>query len=495
MLIRFIARGTGRPQRASRYLLAKLDSAGRPRPGVEVLRGDPDQVATVADSLSFQHRYTSGVIAWAPDDKPSDTEIDHVLDAFENTAWAGLEPDRYCWSAVLHREENGGCHIHILSARVDLATGKSLNIAPPGWQRTFDPLRDWLNAEFGWARPDDPERARDFQPGLRALAAVRNNDRSADPKPAIHAWLEQRIEAGLVQDRAAIVAAFQEIGFEVPRQGKNYVTVRDPDTGNRYRMKGQVYDQDFNAAEFAGPSPTQDPRGARPPGPGDRNRTQKLRAEFQIAIERRAQYHRKRYGSPEPAPEPPVVAAIDSRPEPLDRYLRRQLGDDAIPGLDYPDPYADAPDPGSGDRQATENLGRPAGTDRGDQLEPCPERHIHHGSGGRGPEPKLEIEWPPGLAAFHRLRAYYDRIGAELARQLEQAVEAIRRGAEAALQAGRQLVEAGQRLAEADRRLERQRTEIDRSLAEYEPDFEQVINRHHRKQNDLDDLEPPDDFF
>ena len=60
--------------------------------------------------------------------------------------------------------------MHILAARVDLETGKSLNIAAPGWQKTFDALRDWQNHENGWSRPDDSERARDVQPGHRAYA-------------------------------------------------------------------------------------------------------------------------------------------------------------------------------------------------------------------------------------------------------------------------------------------------------------------------------------
>ena len=61
-------------------------------------------VAAVADSLDFEHRYTSGVIAWAPDDHPTGEQIERVLDGFEKTAWAGLEPDRYAWAAVLHRD-------------------------------------------------------------------------------------------------------------------------------------------------------------------------------------------------------------------------------------------------------------------------------------------------------------------------------------------------------------------------------------------------------
>ena len=91
MLIKFLARGTGSARDAADYLLGERDAAGKPREGVEVLRGDPNQVAAVADTLAFEHRYTSGVIAWAPEDEPTDAEIEAVLDAFEDTAWAGLE--------------------------------------------------------------------------------------------------------------------------------------------------------------------------------------------------------------------------------------------------------------------------------------------------------------------------------------------------------------------------------------------------------------------
>ena len=93
---------------------------GKPREGVEVLRGNPHQVAAVADALAFEHKYTSGVTAWAPEDAPTDDQIGEVLDEFERTAWAGLELDRYAWTAVLHRERGGGAHVHVLAARCDL---------------------------------------------------------------------------------------------------------------------------------------------------------------------------------------------------------------------------------------------------------------------------------------------------------------------------------------------------------------------------------------
>ena len=95
MHVKFIARGTGSAKAAADYLLGERDAAGQVREGVEVRRGDPDVVAAVADTLEFEHKYTSGVIAWAPEDRPTDAQIEAVLDKFEQTAWAGLEPDRY----------------------------------------------------------------------------------------------------------------------------------------------------------------------------------------------------------------------------------------------------------------------------------------------------------------------------------------------------------------------------------------------------------------
>ena len=62
--------------RAGRRRRARAHPAGQPRAGVEVFRGDPEQVAAVADSLEFEHKYRSAVIAWSPEDRPTDAQIE-----------------------------------------------------------------------------------------------------------------------------------------------------------------------------------------------------------------------------------------------------------------------------------------------------------------------------------------------------------------------------------------------------------------------------------
>ena len=61
-----------------------------------------------------------------------------------------------------------------------------------------------------------------------------------------------------MQDRAGVVAALQEAGLEVPRQGKNYVTAHHPESGQRWRLKGALYEHDFQRDRFERPAPAPD---------------------------------------------------------------------------------------------------------------------------------------------------------------------------------------------------------------------------------------------
>ena len=156
---------------------------------------------------------------------------------------------------MLHREHGGGAHVHVLAARCDLETGREPeHIAPPGWEKTFGPLRDAFNHERGWARPDDPARARVQQPGHRAYVEatqLRAGLRlEASPRDLIRDYLLQRVEHGTVRDRADVVSALRDAGLEVPRQGKDYLTALDPESGDRWRLKGELYGENFDRERF-----------------------------------------------------------------------------------------------------------------------------------------------------------------------------------------------------------------------------------------------------
>ena len=418
MHIKFLARGTGSARAAADYLLGARDATGQLREGVEVLRGDPHQVAVVADALAFEHKYTSGVIAWAPDDTPTDAQIGAVIDAFEETAWAGLEPDRYAWAAVVHRERGGGVHVHVLAARCDLETGRSLNIAPPGWQKTFDPLRDAFNAEHGWSRPDDPARARVQQPGHRAYveAAHLRAGLALEPAPRdlIRDYLLQRVEHGTVRNRADIVAALREAGLEVPRQGQDYLTALDPTTGDRWRLKGELYAHDLKRERLD--RAIAETAGDRTPGDRgiDRERARAARRELAARCEERAAYHRTRYGGGDRAdaraPAQRLAPAPGGRPEPLAWHLRRELGDDALAVDAHPGPDPDGRRPRSGHRGSPPDPDAARGGHLGDHAPGDRGGAVRGAAGRRAGRSTLDRGRPACLEAVEQVKELYDRV-------------------------------------------------------------------------------------
>jgi len=104
MHIKFLKHGSGNAKKAANYLTQEHGHNGTRREAVEVLRGDPYQVAAVADSLDFDLKYRSAVIAFAPEDQPTPEQVDAVLDDFSGVAFAGMQ-DRVSWSAVRHDEK------------------------------------------------------------------------------------------------------------------------------------------------------------------------------------------------------------------------------------------------------------------------------------------------------------------------------------------------------------------------------------------------------
>jgi hypothetical protein len=150
MLIKFLKHGKGNGAGPIDYLCSPEDREVAP----EVLSGDAEATRELIDNLDFKYRYTSGVLAFHDEDDPSLEQLREAMDFFEENAFPGLDPDQYNILWVCHRDK-GKTELHFIVPRVELSTGKSLNIQPPGYQKRYDEIRNYLNAKHGWVSPDD----------------------------------------------------------------------------------------------------------------------------------------------------------------------------------------------------------------------------------------------------------------------------------------------------------------------------------------------------
>ncbi|WP_084312634.1 relaxase/mobilization nuclease domain-containing protein [Desulfobulbus elongatus] len=268
-----------------------------------VLRGDPEITKNLIDDVGKQGRawkFSAGVLSWHPDDEVSLRQEQDVMDAFEQVAFAGLEADAYNILWVRHEHANHH-ELHFVIPRMELNTGKAFNALPPGWQKEFDVLRDLFNEREQWARPDDPARARTRQPGNTGLINARRKrvglPEKEDPREAVHAYVEERIAQGFIQNRVDVLQSLQEIGLEINRSGKNYITFILPENGKKYRLKGGVYDESWSIEQTAA---IQNGTGQERTGTSITARIRDLEQELERIITKRSAYNRTRYATEKP---------------------------------------------------------------------------------------------------------------------------------------------------------------------------------------------------
>lgn len=294
MHIKFFSAGRGGGKGPTKYLtdeaIYKNGELIVRDPLPEVLRGDVSMTRSLIDSSRNEWKYTSGVIAFHADDAPTEEQQQQVMDDFERLAFAGLEPDQYDILWVRHSHE-GNIELHMVTPRLELHSGKALNIAPPGHSAAFDALRDAWNYENGWARPDDPERQR-----LVSTPENTQNPLLAERKTAredITNWLVQRVESGAVQNRADILESLAEIG-EITRSGKDYISVKPEGFDRAIRLKGALYEEKFNADSIRELAAEND-RGQQPDSGLAATAAREAREELGRHIRARSEYNAQRY--------------------------------------------------------------------------------------------------------------------------------------------------------------------------------------------------------
>ena len=349
MMITFLAQGIGNIHLAVNYCAGDIDANGMVRDEVRVLRGSPKMVEDVAAALPFREKYKSAVVGRAPGDIPTESQLQQFLDDFQDVSFAGLDPGRFCWTAFLHVAKHK-IDMHILVANVDLNTGKHFNAAPPGWQKDFDPLRDMWNHRMGWARPDDPLRARPLQPGKRSsITAARVRAGLAvepDTKKVLGEMLLDRVARGKVMNRGDVLAALKEFG-EITRAGDDYISVKPPSLHKAVRLRGALFQRDFDGFTFAPamPSPMRTDQDRK----ADINLEEEeaARKRFIAAIARRAAVNQDRYRitakrAARDRTTEMTWASINEAPEPLSDFSGTgpPLSEPSIPTLSLPATHA-----------------------------------------------------------------------------------------------------------------------------------------------------------
>ena len=309
MLVKPFAHGKGSGDAAVYYLL-RMDYHGRQEHPPNILRGDPEMTKELINSIDREWKFTAGVCSWSGEDTITPEQEVEIMERFEELAFAGLEHNQYNILWVRHSHANHH-ELHFVIPRMELSTGNAFNAFPPGWEKDFSHFKDYMNVKHSWSRPDDPDRKRMFTPSNADIIEARltrwgQNTTKLEKdnvRKDINNFIKGRIENGLIHDRADIISTLQEVGLQINREGKNYISVKDPDSDIKIRLKGKVYEHQWRAANGTGEATRENKAGTESKAgtgsnPDDvRGELAKIEQGLTTVIRKRAIYNENRYPS------------------------------------------------------------------------------------------------------------------------------------------------------------------------------------------------------
>jgi hypothetical protein len=273
--------GKGPSRGPINYLLGK-DKDGKERePRPAILAGSKEAVAFLIDNNHRQQKYTSGVIAFRDNERPTAKQLSELFRDFRKTFLPGLDEDKAPVLMVRHLEK-GNLEIHFLIAK-QTSTCKALNIAPPGpaSQRLFEDFQKVQNEKLGFkqvvpsllkAQFDTFEKyTRKAKIGDHLIKKVKNNEL------ATYSDLLRHLE--------------QDLKIKITRRGKDFISVKMPGKEKAVRLKGPAFTPGADLKELLKQSSNQ-PTKLNP------NELLKVQKSLENGINKRAEYNHKTYNTP-----------------------------------------------------------------------------------------------------------------------------------------------------------------------------------------------------
>ena len=209
----------------------------------EVLYGNPDITKGLLLNSTFKNPYTTGCLSFAEEESQIDKHLqDELMQSFEETLLAGLEGNQ-CDIIWIKHEDKGRLELNFHILNTELQTGKRLQPYLHQFDRPrIEAWKSLQNDLHNLADPNAPERKRMLAPG-----ALKQEWQSV--KNAVHNYLEDCWVNNEINNRSDLLNEISNLGGEIKRKGKDYISVKFPDVKKNIRLKGELYDEHLEKCE------------------------------------------------------------------------------------------------------------------------------------------------------------------------------------------------------------------------------------------------------
>ena len=235
MVVKFFSNKKGGSSKAIDYLLNHREQQGT----AKVLQGDPNLTREIINNIKFKQKTTVGCLSFEEPNISEDLKHQLMKD-FENHLLPGLEKEQYNILWVEHRDK-GRLELNFVIPKIELTTQKSLN---PYYHKADLPRvekwQDLNNLKYEFSNPKDPSKARTLQTNSKEIGISKDYEQ-------LDKLLHNLTLEGQIKNRDNLIELLQSNNIEVTRKGKDYISVKLPDSKKAKKFKGSIYDEQFTS--------------------------------------------------------------------------------------------------------------------------------------------------------------------------------------------------------------------------------------------------------
>lgn len=322
MLVKIFGRGKGGGQGVIGYLLGKnyINDNSQIRQGATLLQGDAYLTNELINATPYAQRYTAGCLSFTESPQEiTDEQKRNIMQAFENTIFAGLDPDQANILWVEHTDkinpETGKprLELNFVIPNMEMNTGKRLQ---PYYHKAdllrVNAFQNLINYGYGLTDPHDPNRQRPTNPyasrNLPKTTDLIERDTPkfhefkthTDAKQSINNSVLEQVEHGNIKNRDDIVKFLPSLNVVIKRVTENSVTVSAQNIKKNIRLDSNIFkngwleqNNDLSKEKLETPTAT---------------RIQQSFEVWQNEMEKKYFYHAERF---KPNEKTPLKADID----------------------------------------------------------------------------------------------------------------------------------------------------------------------------------------
>ena len=137
--------------------------------------------------------------------------------------------------------DKGRLELNFVIPKIDLQSGRAFN---PYFHKIDysrkDLWTDYVNLKYSFTDPKDPAKEQSLQGSKKQYELIKDYE-------ALDKLLQEQVANGSVKSRQNIIELLKQSNIEVTRAGKDYISVKLPQSKKAKRFKGGIYDEQFTS--------------------------------------------------------------------------------------------------------------------------------------------------------------------------------------------------------------------------------------------------------